>query len=130
MTALFRRVDPAKKFRITKGQIARFLGIAESIIVKFQCWPFVLFVHRKDKGGEFISYRVLEHWKNAIASQLQQCSKLKQLNHLWSTIKNDRKKHRKQYEDSVFSFLHKIWQERLDNLSEPLVYIQDDFAHH
>ena len=123
MTALFRRLDPAKKFRITKGQIARFLGIAESIIVKFQCWPFVLFVHRKDKGGEFISYRVLEHWKNAIASQFQQCSKLEQLNHLWSASKNDCKKHRKQYDDSVLSFLQKIWQECQDNLSKPLVYI-------
>ncbi|MFB2978103.1 hypothetical protein [Microseira sp. BLCC-F43] len=130
MTTLFRRVDPAKKFRITKGQIARILGIAESIIVKFECWPFVLFVHRKDIGGQFVSYRVLEHWKNAIASQFQQCSTLQHLNHLWSTIKNDRKKHRKQYEDSVLSFLQKIWQECQDNLVEPLVYIQNDFTHH
>ena len=129
MTSLFRRLDPAKKFRITKAQIARLLGISQSIIVKFECWPFVLFVHRRDKGGEFISYRVLEHWRNAIASQLQQCSKLQQLNHLWSTIKNDRQKHRKQYDDSVLSFLQKIWQECLDNLAEPLVYIQDDFTH-
>ncbi|GET39017.1 hypothetical protein [Microseira wollei] len=130
MTTLFRRVDPAKKFRITKGEIARILGVAESIIVKFECWPFVLFVHRKDIGGQFVSYRVLEHWKNAIASQFQQCSTLQQLNHLWSTLKNDRKKHRKQYEDSVLSFLQKIWQECQDNLSEPLVYIQNDFTHH
>lgn len=123
MTALFRRLDPAKKFRITKGQIAKCLGIAESIIVKFECWPFVLFVHRKDKGGEFVSYRVLEHWKNAIASPFQQCSTLQQLNHLWSCIKNDRQKHRKQYDDSVLSFLHKIWQECQDKLSQSLVYI-------
>lgn len=130
MTALFRRVDPAKKFRITKRQIAKCLGIYESIIVKFECWPFVVFVHRKDKGGEFVSYRVLEHWKNAIASQFQQCSKLLQLNHLWSTLKNDRKKHRKQYDDFVLSFLQKIWQECQDNLSQSLVYIQNDFTHH
>lgn len=129
MTALFRRLEPANKFRITKKQIAKFLGIAESIIIKFECWPFVLFVHRKDRGGQFISYRVLEHWKNAIASQFQKCSTLQQLNHLWSTIKNDRQHHPKQYEDFVLSFLHKIWQECQDNLSEPLVYIQDDFTH-
>lgn len=118
MTALFRRVDPAKKFRITKGQIAKFLGIAQSIIVKFECWPFVLFVHRKDKGGEFISYRRLEHWRNAIASQFQKCSTLQQLDRLWSTIKNDRKKHRKQYDDCVLSFLHKIWEQCQGNLAE------------
>lgn len=130
MTALFRRLDPAKKFRITKGQIAKLLGISQSIIVKFECWRFVLFVHRRDKGGEFVSYRVLEHWKNAIASQFQQCSTLPELNHLWSAIKNDRQKHRKQYDDVLLSFLHQIWQECQDNLSKPLVYIQNDFAHH
>jgi hypothetical protein len=34
MTALFRRINPAQKFRLTKHQIAKFLRIPESLIVK------------------------------------------------------------------------------------------------
>jgi hypothetical protein len=82
MTILFRRINPAQKFRITKRQIATFLRIPESLIVKIESWLYVLFVHRLDKGGQFISYRQLEHWKNAVACQLQKCSTREQLQHL------------------------------------------------
>lgn len=34
MTTLFRRLKPAQNFRITKRQIAKFLQIPESLIVK------------------------------------------------------------------------------------------------
>jgi hypothetical protein len=68
MTALFRRINPAQKFRITKHQIAKLLRIPESLIVKIESWLYVIFVHRLDKGGQFISYRQMEQWKNAIAS--------------------------------------------------------------
>ena len=67
MTILFGRINPAEKFRITKRQIAKFLRIPESLIVKIESWLYVLFVHRLDKGGQFISYRQLEQWKNAVA---------------------------------------------------------------
>jgi hypothetical protein len=109
MTALFDRIKPANKFRITKGQIAKFLGIAPCAIAKVECWVYVLFVHRKDKGGQFISYRQLEQWPNAIAAQIQKCTTLQQLKFLWSAICRDRKKHAKQYENSVVEFLQKIW---------------------
>jgi len=79
MSALFRRIQPAKKFRITKRQIAKFLRIPKSMIVNVQCWCYVIFVHRKDRGGQFISYRQMEQWKNAIAFHLQQCSTKDQL---------------------------------------------------
>ena len=55
MTILFRRINPAQNFRITKRQIAKFLRIPESLIVKIESWLYVLFVHRLDKGGQFIS---------------------------------------------------------------------------
>jgi hypothetical protein len=55
MTILFGRIQPAKKLRITKRQIAKLLRIPESLIVKIEFWRYVLFVHRKDKGGQFIS---------------------------------------------------------------------------
>ena len=109
MTALFRRTNPAQKFRITKHQIAKFLRIPESQIAKIESWLYVVFVHRLDKGGQFISYRQMEQWKNAIACQLQKCSTKQQLQHLWNAIERDSTKHNKQYTDCVLPFLKKIW---------------------
>jgi hypothetical protein len=108
MTVLFRRINPDQKFRITKRQIAKFLRIPELLIVKVESWLYVLFVHRLDKGGQFISYRQIEHWKNAVACQLQKCITLEQLEQLWSAIKFDHTKYKKQYAASVIPFLEKI----------------------
>jgi hypothetical protein len=107
-TALFHRIKPAQKFRITKRQIAKFLRIPESLIVKVEPWLYVLFVHRLDKGGQFISYRQMEQWKNAVACQLQKCSTWEQLKHLWNAVLHDHTKHIKQYDKSVLPFLEKI----------------------
>jgi hypothetical protein len=82
---------------------------SESQIVKIQSWLYVIFVHRLDKGGQFISYRQMEHWKNAIACQLQKCSTQQQLQHLWNAIEHDHTKHNSQYGDSVLPFLKNIW---------------------
>ena len=118
MTALFRRINPAQKFRLTKHQIAKFLRIPESLIVKIESWVYIIFVHRLDRGGQFISYRQMEQWKNAIACQLQKCSTDQQLQHLWNAIERDseallrsadRTKHNKQYVNSVLPFLKEIW---------------------
>ena len=109
MTTLFRRIKPAQKFYITKRQIAKFLRIPESFILKVESWLYVLFVHRTDKGGQFISYRQMEQWKNAIACQIQKCSTWQQLEHLWNAILHDHTKHNSQYDNCVFPFLQKIW---------------------
>jgi uncharacterized protein YpmS len=108
MTILFRRINPAQKFRLTKRQIAKFLRIPESLIVKIESWLYVLFVHRLDKGGQFISYRQLEQWKNAVACQLQKCSTREQLQQLWNAIIFDHTKHKNQYPVSVIPFLENI----------------------
>ncbi|NEP02549.1 MAG: hypothetical protein F6K58_28655 [Symploca sp. SIO2E9] len=108
MTALFRRIQPSQKFRITKRQIAKFLRIRESLIIKVETWLYVVFVHRQDRGGQFISYRQLWQWQNAVACQLQKCSTRQQLQQLWNNIKVDHKKHKKQYKDSVISFLETV----------------------
>jgi hypothetical protein len=47
--------------------------------VRVECLAYVLFVHRTDKGGQFISYRRLQHWLNAVAYQIQNCSTCQQL---------------------------------------------------
>ena len=108
MTALFRRIQPAQKFRSTKSQIAKLLRIPESLIVKIESWLYVVFVHRLDKGGQFISYRQIQQWRNAVACQLQKCLTWEQLEHLWTAIKFDHTKHKNQYLTSVLPFLEKI----------------------
>ena len=113
MTNLFRRINPAQKFRISKYQIAKLLQIPQSLIVKIESWLYVIFVHRLDKGGQFISYRQMEQWKNAIACHLQKCSNQQQLQHLWNAIEHDHTKHNSQYANSVLAFLKKIWEKCL-----------------
>lgn len=111
MTALFDRIKPAEKFRISKREIAKFLGIAESLIKKVKNWPYVIFVHRSDKGGQFISYRKIERWRNAVACQIQKCVSLEELQQLGNSIRRDWKQYKKQYEDAVLRFLDRIWQQ-------------------
>jgi hypothetical protein len=112
MTALFRRIKPAQKLRITLHTVAEFLKIPKSRILRVECWGYVLFVHRADRGGQFISYRQLQQWQNAIACQIQKCSTLKELQQLWLFIQADHKKYKKQYNDTVIPFLCKIWEKR------------------
>jgi len=120
MTALFDRIKPAEKFRITKREIARFLGIAESLIKEVDTWLYVIYVHRTDKGGQFISYRKIKRWRNAVACQIQKCATLLDLEQLASAIRRDWKKHKKQYEDVVLRFLEKIWDQRLEIILKEL----------
>jgi hypothetical protein len=116
MTSLFRRLQPAKKFRISVGAIAQSLKIPKHLIVRVECWAYVVFVHRTDKGGQFISYRQLQQWQNAVACQIQNCSTWQQLRSLWLTIEEDYTKHKKQYDDEHYPFLCKIWTKRWDIL--------------
>lgn len=109
MTNLFRRLQPAQKFRISITCIAQLLKIPKHLIVRVESWAYVVFVHRQDKGGQFISYRQLQQWRNAVAYQIQNCSTCQQLHSLWLAIEGDCKKHNKQYDDQHYSFLLKIW---------------------
>ncbi len=117
MTTLFRRLQPAKKFRITLGAIARLLKIPKHSIVRVECWAYVIFVHRIDKGGQFISYRSLQHWLNAVACQIQNCSTCQQLRSLWLAIEEDCNKYKTQYDEKSQPFLRQIWTKRWDSLS-------------
>ena len=108
MTTLFRRLQPAKKFRITISAIAQLLKIPKHRIVRVESWAYIVFVHRSDEGGQFLSYRRLQHWLNAIAYQMQNCSTCQQLRSLWLAIEKDCKKHKNQYNDSSQLFLQQI----------------------
>jgi hypothetical protein len=116
MTTLFRRLQPAKKFRITIGALAQLLKIPKHLILRVECWAYVVFVHRCDKGGQFFSYRKLRQWQNAVACQIQNCSTWQQLRSLWLAIEDDCKNYNKQYDNEHHPFLCKIWTKRWNTL--------------
>jgi hypothetical protein len=116
MTPLFHRLQPAKKFRITLTSIAQFLKIPKHLILRVECWAYIIFVHRGDKGGQFISYRQLRQWLNAVACQIQNCSTWQQLRSLWLAIEQDCKQFKKQYDEEYHPFLGKIWTKRWNKL--------------
>lgn len=112
MTALFRRIQPAQKLCITVGVLAQLLKIPKYLILRVECWQYIIFVHRQDKGGQFISYRTLQQWQNAVACQIQKCSTWQQLRQLWLAIDDDYKRHKKQYNGEHYPSLCKIWSKR------------------
>lgn len=118
--ALFDRIKPAEKFRISNREVAKFLGIAESLIKEVKRWPYIIFVHRADKGGQFVSYRQLEKWRNAVACQIQKCVSLEELQGLENAICRDFKKYKKQYENVVLRFLERIWEQRRASVVQQL----------
>ena len=95
--SLFSRIQPQKTFHITIEDIAQLLGIPAKMIIRIEKWKYVLFVHRRDIGGQFLSYRRLRNWQHAVAMRIQICCKKEKLEMMWLTIQNDGKKHAKQY---------------------------------
>ena len=109
---LFSRIQPQKTFHITIKAVAKLLRIPPKMIVKIEKWDYVLFVHRKDIGGQFVSYRKLRNWQNAVAMKIRTCCKKDKLEMLWLTIENDRKKYAKQYKDAYGKFVKRLWNEQ------------------
>ena len=116
MTPLFRRIQPSKKLRITVRSIAQMLKIRQNLIKRVESWANVVFVHRLDKGGQFISYRRLEEWQNAIGHQIQTCPTLRELSQLKTSIQRDTRKFKKQYLPKTLDFLIQMCIERQDIL--------------
>jgi hypothetical protein len=116
MTPLFRRIQPSKKLRITVRSIAQMLKIRQNLIKRVESWANVVFVHRRDKGGQFISYRKLQEWQNAIAHQIQTSPNLSELSKLATSIRHDSRKFKKQYLQQTLDFLHQMCIERQDTL--------------
>ncbi|MFB8798741.1 MAG: hypothetical protein U7126_31955 [Microcoleus sp.] len=116
MTPLFRRIQPSKKLRITVRSIAQMLKIPQNLIKRVESWANVVFVHRRDRGGQFISYRRLEEWRNAIAHQIQNCPNLSELSQLATSIQQDSRKFKKQYCQKTLDFLRQMCIQRQDTL--------------
>ena len=116
MTPLFRRIQPSKKLRITVRSIARLLKIPQNLVKRVESWANVVFVHRCDRGGQFISYRKLEEWQNAIAHQIQTSPNLSELSQLATSIQQDCRKFKKQYCQKTLDFLRQMCIQRQDTL--------------
>jgi hypothetical protein len=116
MTALFRRIQPSKKLRITVRSIAQLLKISQNQIKRVESWAFVVFVHRRDRGRQFLSYRKLEEWQNALAHHIQTCPTLRELSQLKTSIQYDTRKFKKQYLPKTLDFLNQMCIERQDIL--------------
>ena len=122
MTPLFRRLQPSKKLRITVRSIAQLLKISQNLIKRVESWANVVFVHRRDRGGQFISYRKLEEWQNAlakpskrIAHQIQTSPTLSELSQLATSIRHDSRKFQKQYSQQILDFLRQMCIQRQES---------------
>lgn len=116
MTNLFHRLQPPQKFRITIYAIAKLLKIPNNLILRVECWAYIVFVHRADQGGQFISYRNLQQWQNAVACQVQNCTNYQQLRQFWTVIANDYQKYSQQYDEGHYPFVCNIWSKAWDTL--------------
>ena len=114
---LFHRIQPQKTFHITIKAVAKLLGISPKIIIRIELWEYVLFVHRRDIGGQFISYRKLKNWQHLLAMKIRNCTKKAKLETLWQAIKKDLKKYSKQYTTAYENSLKIIWIQQLHKLA-------------
>lgn len=113
MTSLFRRIKP-NAFRITIDLIARLLRIPKSLIVRVECWAYILFVHRQYKGGQFISYRKLAQWLESIVHLIHETKTFDELWQLGLWIKQETEKF--EYTKTVLEYLREIWAQHRDYL--------------
>jgi hypothetical protein len=116
MSILFRRIQPAQRFHLSPRYIAHVLKIPLSAIARIERWPYVLFVHRRDKGGQFVSYRILARWLRAIARMIQTSPTLEDLRQLGLGIKQESVKFEDRYSAIALNYLRQLWAQRRDQL--------------
>jgi len=92
------------------------LKIPQNLIKRVESWANVVFVHRRDRGGQFISYRRLEEWQNAIAHLIQTSPNLSELSQLATSIQRDSRQFKKQYCQKTLDFLLQMFIQRQDTL--------------
>ncbi|MEG3933241.1 hypothetical protein QUA00_12745 [Microcoleus sp. T2B6] len=84
----------------------------------------MVFVHHRDRGGLFVSYRRLEEWQNAlakpskrIAHHIQTCPTLGELSQLKTSIHYDSRKFKKQFLPNTLDFLNQMCSDKQDELN-------------
>lgn len=117
MTALFERIQPAQRFHLNRHYIAHSLKIPPSTIVRIECWAYVLFIHRCDRGGQFVSYRQLNRWTRTIAQMIQTSPNLEDLKQLGQWIYQESNKFEERYSAIALEYLRQLWAQRRDELT-------------
>ncbi|MBD2104530.1 hypothetical protein [Leptolyngbya sp. FACHB-261] len=92
------------------SKVARYLGIPESMIHRIEHWPHQLFVHRTDRGGQFVSYRAFAEWAEACAKSIQACADLPMLDWLGEIIKRECQQFR--YPEAVLETWRQLWRQQ------------------
>lgn len=116
-TILFRRIQPAQRFNLSLRYIAYLLKIPASAIVRIERGAYVLFVHRRDKGGQFISYRTLNRWIRTITHIIQTSPTLEDLKQLGLWIQQESIKFEDRYSPKELNYLRRLWAQRRDQLT-------------
>lgn len=120
MTSLFRRIKPAERFQFNARHLAHILKIQRLTIVRIERWAYIVFLHRSDKGGQFVSYRQLNRWTRAIAHMIQTSPTLEDLWQIGEGIKQETIKFEDRYSASTLEYLRQLWAERRDKLISQL----------
>ena len=115
---LFNRIKPNKTFHISIKDIAEMLRIPPNMIVRIERWRYVVFVHRKDIGGQFISYRTLQNWQHAVAMRIRSCNNIDKLEVVWLAIESDRSKYARHYKEAYHAFIEGVFFEQWDRIME------------
>ena len=113
---IFARIQPQKTFHITIKAVAKLLRIPPKMIVRIEKWDYVLFVHRRDIGGQFVSYRKLRNWQNVLAMKIKNCYKKTKLDTLWNAIEKDIKKYKKQYSETDENILTEVCDQQWEKI--------------
>ncbi|MBD2100907.1 hypothetical protein H6F94_08455 [Leptolyngbya sp. FACHB-261] len=103
------RINP-RQFEISLSYLATYLGVTQDCILRFEQWANVLFVHRKDRGGQFISYRDLIHWLEACVQTIRTCPTHQALQELGQLLKAEIE--RFTYATDTVAYLRRLWQQR------------------
>ncbi|MBD2102189.1 hypothetical protein [Leptolyngbya sp. FACHB-261] len=114
MRQLLHVINP-RQFEISLSYLATYLGIPANCILRFEQWANVLFVHRKDRGGQFVSYRNLIHWIEACVRAIQTCPNPQALQELGQFLKTEIE--RFTYADDVIRYLRRLWLQRKAQLN-------------
>ncbi|MBD2102840.1 hypothetical protein [Leptolyngbya sp. FACHB-261] len=109
MRKLLQAINP-RQFEISLSYLATYLGIPPDCILRFEQWAQVLFVHRKDRGGQFVSYRSLIHWLEACVQAIRACETHQALQEFGQLLKTEIE--RFTYAPDAVAYLRRLWQQR------------------
>ena len=90
------------------------MALSFSKEVKAEKWSYIIFVHRTDRGGQFISYCKLVMWLQVMVKLIEACTNLKQLQQIGTWIRQECQK--LPYYESLIDYLRQVWVNQREKL--------------